>query len=288
MKQQIKINQQIKNSLYQHLCQIVRERDPYLGSAGHYYVKEYIRQELAKFGEVRTHPFNLKGKIYENLILDLCDDQGLMNAYPILIGAHYDTVPGSPGADDNATGVSVLLELAKFFTQEPPRLPVRLVAFDLEEYGLLGSKAYSHLLSKEKQKLRLMLSLEMLGYYDNQRGSQSYPPVLKYFYPSRGNFLALIGNARTIPDLVRISKSIKQANVACEWLPMILRGNALPETRRSDHAPFWDHGYNAIMVTDTANLRNPNYHKAKDTIDTINLDFLTKVCQGLALAIKVL
>ena len=273
-------------NLQTHLSQIVRERDPYFASEGHFYVKEYIRQELEKFGQVETHQFQMRGKIHENLVLNLAGDRTIKNKPPILIGAHYDAVLGSPGADDNATGVAVLLELARFFSSESARFPIRLVAFDLEESGLLGSTAYAQMLKQQNQAIRLMISLEMLGYCDNNPNSQLYPPGLKYFYPSKGNFIALIGNILTVPDLIYISSNIRKTNTPCEWLPAGLRGAIVPDTRRSDHAPFWDNGYRALMVTDTANLRNPNYHKPTDTIDTINLDFLTGVCKGLMMAIK--
>ena len=276
----------IRDNLERHLKQIIRERDPYFATAGHFYTKEYIRQELGKFGPVETHQFEAGGETHENLILDLTAGNSGEQKPPIIIGAHYDTVPGSPGADDNGTGVAVLLELAKFFSHNLGRYPIRLVAFDMEEYGLLGSTAYAEMLNQEKQPIRLMLSLEMLGYCDRSPNSQLYPPGLKYFYPSEGNFIALIGNILTIPDLITISRHIRQANILCEWLPAGLRGLVVPATRRSDHAPFWDRGYKAIMVTDTADLRNPNYHSPRDTLETIDLDFLTGVFQGLSIALS--
>lgn len=131
-----------------------------------------------------------------------------------------------------------------------------------------------------------MISLEMLGYCDARPNTQRYPPGLKYFYPNRGNFIALIGNLRAIPDLMAFSRNFRQANTPCEWLPVGLWGYVVPDTRRSDHAPFWDRGYRAIMVTDTANLRNPNYHSSRDTLETLDLEFLSRVCLGLKQAIK--
>ena len=281
------MTKKILNNLQTHLKQIARERDPYIATGGHFYVREYIRQELANFGEVEQYNFEVRGELYENLILNLCPHQRVTNRPPILIGAHYDTVPGSPGADDNATGVAVLLELARFFSSNAANFPIRLVAFDLEEYGLLGSTSYANFLKEEKQPLRLMISLEMLGYCDPNPNSQLYPPGLGYFYPSEGNFMALIGNLSTIPDLISMSRKIRK-NVPCEWLSVPFMRKIVPDTRRSDHAPFWNYGYKAIMATDTANLRNPNYHSPSDTLDTIDLDFLTGVCQGLIVAIKLL
>lgn len=276
---------EVKQRLHKHLTQIVRERDPYLNSGGHFLVREYIRNALSQWGEVETHEFEFNGITHQNLILNLNSTSDLP---PILIGAHYDAVPGTPGADDNATGVAVLLELAAVFANNPLKYPVRLVAFDLEEYGLLGSTAYAQQLKQEKQKLRLMLSLEMLGYCNNAQGSQTYPDIIKPFYSDRGNFIALVGNLTAIPDLFRLSRQMKQHGTPCEILPDPSSGKLVPITGFSDHRPFWQENYRAIMITDTAMLRNPHYHQTSDTIDTLDLDFLTNVCQSLIAALRTL
>ena len=284
----------LQQSLENHLRQIVRERDPYLASGGHFFVKEYIRQQLEQWGKVETHEFEVKGNKYQNLILNLTSSQN-QNLPPILIGAHYDAVPGTPGADDNATGVAVLLELASAFATNLPRFPIQLVAFDLEEclifedekYCLSGSRAYADYLYQQKQPLRLMLSLEMLGYCNRSNNSQQYPAdFLKYFYPNQGDFIALVGNLKTFLDLIRLDKKIRHSGTPCRWLVAPNNGNLIDATRRSDHSPFWDRGYRAMMVTDTAFLRNPHYHQPSDTIDTLDLDFLTSVCKSLIVAIQ--
>jgi Zn-dependent M28 family amino/carboxypeptidase len=277
----------LKQRLILHLEQVARERDPYLARAGHFYVQHYIQHQLAQWGTVQRYGFEFRGQLHYNLILDLpsstvaTSTASTSSMAPLLIGAHYDAVPGCPGADDNATGIAVLLELARAFAAHPTRYPIRLVAFDLEEYGLVGSTAYAADLHQQKQALRLMVSLEMLGYCCSTPGSQVYPPGLQYFYPNRGDFIGLIGNWRSIPDLLRLSRSLRRAGQSCEWLPAGARGKIVPDTRRSDHAPFWDRGYRAIMVTDTANLRNPHYHRSSDRLETLDLDFLTTLCKGL-------
>lgn len=282
-------NGDLKQALSQHLQQLCRERDPFLATAGHFYAQQYIRQQLAQWGAVEPHAFEFRGQPYQNWMLDLAAENPAAGRPLILIGAHFDTVPGSPGADDNATGIAVLLELARSIAAQPIRYPVRCVAFDLEEYGLVGSTAYAENLRQSGQSLRLMLSLEMLGYCNQTPHSQHYPPGLRYFYPDRGNFIALIGNWRTVPDLLRLSGVLRRAGkVPCEWLPAGARGKLVPDTRRSDHAPFWDRGYRAIMVTDTANLRNPHYHRNSDRLETLDLDFLTRVCQGLIAGLRLL
>jgi Zn-dependent M28 family amino/carboxypeptidase len=276
----------LKQNLLSHLQQLVRERDPYLNSVGHFYAQQYLQQQLAQWGQVEQHSFEFRGKTHQNLILNLSAASTV--SAPLLIGAHYDAVPASPGADDNATGIAVLLELARSFAAQPIRYPVRLVAFDLEEYGLIGSTAYATLLHQQRQPLRLMISLEMLGYCDHTPNSQRYPPGLQAFYPDQGNFIGLIGNWRSIPDLIRLSRTMRQSGQLCEWLPAGVRGKLVPDTRRSDHAPFWDRGYRAILITDTANLRNPHYHRHSDRLETLDLDFLTNICQGLIAGLRAL
>ncbi|MBD1829482.1 M28 family peptidase [Microcoleus vaginatus GB1-A2] len=304
----------LKERLHSHLIQIVRDRNPYLASEGHFYAQQYIRDQLAQWGTVEIDDFSVRGRIHHNLILDLPplspplasggkqeesplasggkqDNLGLEKQIkkrlpPIVIGAHYDTAPGSPGADDNATGVAVLLELARDIASAPLKYPVQLVAFDMEEYGYLGSSHHAAKYKQQQESIRLMISLEMLGYCNHNPNSQSYPAGLKYFYPNSGNFIALIGTLRTVPDLINLSGKIRKSGQPCEWLPVPNRGLIVPDTRRSDHVPFWDNGYPAIMVTDTANMRNPHYHRESDRIETLDLDFLAGVCQGLVEAIR--
>lgn len=271
----------VQGRLVAHLHELIRERDPYIATQGHYYARQYIYAQLEQWGAVASMAFQDRGRDHFNLCLSLPGRQPLA---PVVIGAHYDTVPGCPGADDNATGVAVLLELARLFAAQPPRRPVHLVAFDLEEYGLVGSRAYVQ--SLQGQPVHLMLSLEMLGYCAGE-SDQTYPlPGMEYLYPRTGDFIALIGNWQTIPMLWRFNRAFGGAHVNCAWLPMVNRGMPLPATRRSDHAPFWDAGYNAIMVTDTADLRNPHYHRSTDTLATLDFAFLTKVCLGLGQGIS--
>ncbi len=275
----------LKQRLKDHLTQIVRERDPYLNSGGHFLVREYIRQSLAEWGEVKIHEFEFNGKTHQNLLLDL-NSNSPSDLPPVLIGAHYDAVPGTPGADDNATGVAVLLEMARVFATTPFKYSVRLVAFDLEEYGLLGSTAYAKYLKNNRQKLRLMLSLEMLGYCNQAKGSQTYPDLIKPFYGDCANFIALVGNLPAILDMNHLRGQMKYHGTPVEVLPDPSAGKLIPITGFSDHQPFWSQKYRAIMVTDTAMLRNPHYHKASDAIETLDLDFLTNTCQSLIAALR--
>jgi hypothetical protein len=132
-----------------------------------------------------------------------------------------------------------------------------------------------------------MIALEMQGYRRTQPGSQRYPPPLGLLYPDRGDFIGLIGDLGSTLMLRRLAGAMRR-EVACEWLAVPFRGRIVPDTRRSDHAPFWDLGYRAIMVTDTANMRNPNYHRPSDTVETLDLGFLASVCRGLVAGLGIL
>jgi len=271
----------VKARLLTHLENLVGDRDPYFATGSHYLAQQYIQSQFAAVGTVTGHTFEVRSRPHHNWILQLPAAHSSASA-PLIIGAHYDTVPGTPGADDNASGVAVLLELAHYLATQPLPRPIWCVAFDLEEYGLLGSRAYARSLQAQQQSVHLMLSLEMLGYCDRTPHSQTYPsPLLAQVYPNRGDYLALIGNPSTLGKMRRLKKQIRQAGAACEYLPVPNRGQAIPATRQSDHASFWDCGYPALMVTDTAFLRNPHYHQPSDRLDTLDLDFMTHICRGL-------
>lgn len=276
---------QITEQLTGHLRSLSGPRDPFLHSSRHLLSQQYIRAQLSRWGEVSSQGFVWRDREYFNW--QMTSPGKRLDLAPILVGAHYDTVPGSSGADDNASGLAVLLLLAELLTLLPPRRSVHWVAFDLEEYGLIGSKACAQSWLAQKKPLHLMLSLEMLGYFSSAPQSQQYPlAALSRFYPSTGDFIALIGNGSTLLDLIRLKRHLKQSGAPCEWLPVLNQGRQIPATRRSDHAPFWDAGYPAILVTDTADLRNPHYHSDSDRIETLNLTSMAKVAQGLAAGLR--
>lgn len=275
----------LKARLNQHLAEIVRDRHPYFSSGGHFYVQQYLSQQFRQWGNLETHEFDFEGNEHINYILNIAPANPSSNP-PILLAAHYDGVPGTPGADDNATGVAVLLELMREFSENPPSVPLRFVAFDLEEYGMVGSQAYVEELKEKKENIRLMFSLEMLGYCCHEPDSQEYPPGLEKLYPNTGNYIAFISNLRTMTDARFFSRQMQKSGTPSEWLSVPFSGKNLSATRLSDHSPFWDQGYKAIMVTDTSFMRNPHYHQPSDTIDTLDLDFLTGVCEGLMTGLR--
>jgi Zn-dependent M28 family amino/carboxypeptidase len=208
----------------------------------------------------------------------------------ILIGAHYDSVIGSPGANDNASGVGALLEISKAFRgRNPPRRSLRFVAFVNEEppffmTNQMGSRVYVREVAKKKEKIVAMISLETLGYYTDRPKSQKYPPFLGRFYPNRGNFIAVVGNTPSRHLVKRVTQYFKGAtDFPCECLaaPRIFLG-----IDWSDHASFWDHGYPAVMVTDTALYRYAHYHQRTDAPDHLNYPAYAKVVYGLTRVIE--
>ena len=208
-----------------------------------------------------------------------------------IIGAHYDTVLGSPGADDNASGVAVLLEIARVIaagTGDPPGRSLRLqfVAFTLEEENMLGSAHYARGLASRRVPLAGMVSLEMVGYKSDSPHLQQLPAGYEHLYPHVGNFIAVVGNQKSRTLVERFVAGLKTADgLPVESLIVSQNGEALPPTRLSDHSPFWDLDYPALMITDTSWFRNPHYHQRSDTIGTLDPDFMTRVAEGMTSAI---
>ncbi|NEQ99111.1 MAG: M28 family peptidase [Cyanothece sp. SIO2G6] len=197
---------------------------------------------------------------------------------PLLIGAHYDAVLGSPGADDNATGMAALLEIAHLFSPLHASVPLKLVLFDWEEAGLWGSRAFVAD-PNETAALSGAVILEMLGYRCQVEGCQQYPPLPIRPPTQRGDFLAVVGD-RTHPDLTRAFQHI-DSDIPIYTLSVPTFGGLSPDLLRSDHVPFWQQGIGAVMVTDTANFRNPHYHQESDRPDTLDPEFLTAATQSI-------
>jgi Zn-dependent M28 family amino/carboxypeptidase len=203
----------------------------------------------------------------------------------ILAGAHYDTVTGSTGADDNASGVAGLIEMARLLQPLHPARTVKLVAFVNEEppfffFGEMGSDVYARAARRRGDDIRIMLSLEMLGCYVDAPGSQAYPPFLKWFYPERGNFIAFVSNLRSRRALNAIVRAF-QSN--CDFPAERLASPAfVPGVAWSDQLSFWRAGYPGVMVTDTAFFRYPHYHRASDTPDKLRFPEMARVVEGLA------
>lgn len=244
----------------------------------------YIESALRSFGYgVRSRRYTHQGRPYRNLEATL--PGGARADEVVLLGAHYDTVIGSPGADDNATGMAAVLELARILKEAPFERTVRFVAFTNEEppiflTGEMGSRVYAREARARGERIVAMYSIESIGYYSDAPGSQRYPAPLNLFYPDRGDFIGFVGNIRH-GELVRESLAAfrkrtpfpSEGVAAPSWIPGVYW---------SDHDSFWKEGYPAMMITDTVPFRNPHYHLPTDRPETVDTARLARVVQGLA------
>jgi hypothetical protein len=247
----------------------------------------FIEETLRSFNlDVESQEVPFYGRTYRNIIATL---EGIdKEKEGILLGAHYDAAWGSPGADDNASGVAVLLEAANILSNQRFHRTVQFVAFTIEEPQpqtinfLIGSAHFAKEAKRLKRRYEAVFILESVGYTDNTEGSQVVPIFVRIPVPKKGNFLGVIANRR--------SKIIMDTfyHVANEYVPELivvpykvpLSGHIIPETRFSDHASFWDCGYPALMLTDTAMFRNPHYHTYHDKHETLDFTFIVNVTKA--------
>lgn len=250
---------------------------------------DFLDRQLTVVGYlVRRDSFVVEGHTVCNLDVERT---GVM--YPeeiIIVGAHYDTVSGSPGANDNGSAVVATLALARALARVEMARTVRLAFFVNEEspYYMtesMGSLRYAQGCRMRQEDVRGMMSLETIGYYVDRSHSQRYPVgILRWFYPTRGNFVAFVGNVHSrhwVHETIRGFRRTSfpsQGIAAPRWLRDIFR---------SDHASFWQYGFPALMVTDTANFRYPYYHTAEDTPDKIDFESLARVVLGLKASLEV-
>jgi len=286
------VTDQLRDRLRAHVHALVGERHPVFSPEVLKQVESYLAEQFRHLGlDVSLHPFDALGSTYHNVIATLSPSASAGSPTPnegsqLIIAAHYDTVPGSPGADDNASGLAVLLEVARSLRDMPLSGEVRFIGFCLEEEDLLGSLAYVAHLRANNQALRGAIVLECVGYTRVDEGSQLVPAGLPITVPSVGNFLGIVGNADSAQLAANIERSANRAVPDLNTVSLLVpgRGELFPDTRRSDHAAFWEHGYPAVMLTDTANFRNPHYHQPTDTLETLNLEFLRKVAEAVTAA----
>ncbi len=237
-------------------------------------------------GVVSYQEFEVGSRSYVNVIAGW----GPASAERIVVGAHYDTAGELPGADDNASGVAGVMELARLFSGWKPAMRIELVAYALEEpphfkTPNMGSARHVARLRREGVRIRLMVGLEMIGYFDDRAKSQEYPsPILKLFYPSSGNFVAIVGRIGE-GGLVRRFKRAMRAGTS---LPVysINAPRFVPGIDFSDHLNFWNAGYPALMVTDTAFYRNVGYHSPLDRPETLNYERMAMVVEGVFAAVR--
>jgi len=266
-------------NIRKHLEIISRPRDIFQNRGTLLEIEEYIKSEFQSYGyalEIQPSPF--EDETFNNVIAR----SRSLSSSRFIIGAHFDAVPGTPGADDNASGVAALLETARLLANTEAASKIDFITFNAEEYNMIGSSFHVNKLKANKQTLIGMLSLEMIGYTNSRKGSQEIPLPLKPFYPNVGNFLALVGDWNSKPLLKQAENAFKKVNgLPVETLRLPGKGNLLPAARLSDHSPFWDAGYPALLVTDTSFFRNPHYHTSQDRLETLDLEFLSRVTEGI-------
>ena len=253
---------------------------------------DFIDQEFRALGfVVESHFYECDGAKVRNLIVEKKGSQPELSC--IVVGAHYDTVVGTPGADDNASGIAGLLELARLLKDRPNTRTTKFVAFPHEEppyffTHLMGSRQYAKKLKQEGQNVLVMLALEMLA-YAGEKHDQLYPaPLMRVLgrYPKYGNFIALVGNLRSLRMMSIVRRAMRQRGTI--GVESLSAPGFIPPLFLSDHSSFWNAGFPALMVTDTAFLRNPNYHLPSDTPETLNYEFLAQVVEGLFAVVEVL
>ena len=248
------------------------------------YIEQHFRQHSPR---VERQTFTAEGDPYHNLICSFGPEHGPR----VVIGAHYDVCGELPGANDNASGTAGLLELARLLHEQQPGLKYRvdLVAYTLEEppfYGsnAMGSAVHAKSLRDLHVKVEGMLSLEMIGYFSDEKGSQEFPlGLLKLFYPTRGNFIAVVGKLGQ-GGIIRKTKRHMKAASDIE-VRSINAPTFIPGIDFSDHRNYWKQGYRATMVTNTAFYRNKNYHTPGDTPDRLNYEKMAEVVKGVYWAV---
>lgn len=240
----------------------------------------YIERELAAAGyRVVRQEYRVEGQLVANIEAEL---RGASKPEEIVvIGAHYDSVDGSPGADDNASGVAALLAIARAFARRPHACTIRFVAFVNEEppYFMtpaMGSWVY---VQQRRAGVVAMFSLESLAFYSDKPDSQEYPAGLKALYPTTANFIGFVSNVRSAPLLRRTIAAFREHATVASVGGAVPAG--VPGVAWSDQWAFWEAGIPAVMITDTAVFRNPHYHRESDTVETLDRDRYTRVVDGL-------
>ena len=252
---------------------------------------EYIESFYGRIGLlVAREPYQYRNHTVSNMVAEISFSPNPSKRY--LLGAHYDSVGGTVGADDNASAIAVQLETARHLRELEDRgqldLAVRLVSFALEEppvYGTrhMGSRIYAKKARKEGERIDGMICLEMVGYTCHDPGCQRYPfPLMFFDYPNKGDFIGVVGNYGSR----ELTNSLFQAFQRNPELPVVkltipLAGWLVPSVRLSDHAPFWDQGFKAVMITDSAFYRNPNYHSFTDTMEKLDYRFMAELVESL-------
>lgn len=248
---------------------------------------QYIEQEFLAMGyEVESQWYSVDGKSYRNIIASR--PAAFCARRPLIVGAHYDSCH-NPGADDNASGVAGMLELARLLKDDPSANRLKFIAFVNEEPPFfmtkdMGSFVYARRLKGNADQILGAVILESIGYYSERPNSQRYFPGLGLFYPNKGNFIAMVSNIASRKLLARLKSRFE--NASSFPVESIVVPSFIPGFNFSDHWSFWKNGFPAIMVTDTAFLRNNNYHQNSDLPHTLDYEKMTQLILGLKSALS--
>lgn len=239
---------------------------------------QFIESSFETYGyQPRSQFYEIEGRRYRNIEATIIGTTKPDEI--IVVGAHYDTMPDCPGADDNGTGVVSTLALAKLLKDKRLDRTVRFVAFTNEEYPFfwsddMGSRVYAKQCRKDGDNIIGMIAIETIGFFSNEPGSQNYPINSFGFFPDKGNFLFFVGNLYSRDFLTdSIGAFRKHSQVPSQGIAAF---DCFEDISRSDNNSFWLEGYPGFMITDTANFRNPNYHRSSDTMDTLDIDNFTR------------
>ena len=270
----------------QHLENIVGERNPITQPKHLENTAQYISDQFETMGlKVSRETVEFEGTRSQNILAQTPGNSDNL----FVLAAHYDTVPNSPGADDNASAVTALLEIAYALSQTSQQKSLILSAFTLEEYGFIGAKHFIGHDPERKKRITGMISLEMVGFKNSLPDSQDYPPYVDPSqYPNTGDFIAVVGNEPSAGLAQALAQTMSHSTPALNVETLVVpgQGDNFSEVRLSDHSPFWDVGIPAAMVTDTAFFRNPNYHQPSDTLETLDLEFIRDNAQAVTAFLK--
>jgi Peptidase family M28 len=247
---------------------------------------DYIRDQFGAAGlSVRTQRFNALNYRNRNIIgsMRLRRRGPGRSRPPLILAAHYDTVTDSPGADDNASGVAVMLEAARMLADLPLPVPIVFIGFAQEEQNRLGSSLYAREARRAGRRLHGIIVLECVGYVSLHPRSQQVPKGLPVAIPDVGDFLGVVGNLEAAGLKAGLERAARSyvPDLPLVGLLVTDAGSGFPDTRRSDHASFWDAGYPALMLTDTAEFRNPAYHRPGDIPEALDFAFMAKVTRAI-------
>jgi Zn-dependent M28 family amino/carboxypeptidase len=277
---------EIKTNLQKHVSMLAGEIGPRntIQFKALEKASQYVEDSFKALGyTVSSQEYAVDGRNVRNLIVEIRG--GARASEIVVLGAHYDTVMDSPGADDNSSGVAGLLEIARILKTSHPARTLRFVAFVNEEppyfqTANMGSRIYAQQARKDGERIVAAVSMETIGMYSDAKGSQHYPVGFSALYPSEGNFIGFVGNTSSRPLVREMVRTFRETTAfpsegiaAPAWIAGI---------GWSDQWSFWQEGYQGVMVTDTAPFRNPNYHLQGDKPETLDYERMARVVQGIA------